>query len=408
MFATYVIYKNNIFATNSYTLNKIVLKSGRERSIINRHPWIFSGAVKQLPQADNGEIVQVVTNTDEHLGYGFFSPNSQITCRLFSFNNIDENIDYNYWQAKLSNAYKLRQMVIDIKHTNIFRLVCAEGDFFPGLIIDVYNEVAVVQILIKGVERISAHIFKALKQLGYKYIYLKTKQNTQLLEGVLGGNNWIDAKPEHQIIATEHGVQFVVDVEHGQKTGFFIDQRESRKLVGQYSRGKKVLNTFCYSGGFSLYALEGGATMVHSVDSSKDAIKLCEKNIDIINKKEFHQSYVEDCFDFLKAADNSYDIIILDPPAFAKTARAVDNAARGYKNLNLLGLKKVAPGGLVFTFSCSQHINKDLFRKIVFSAAADAQRNVRIIKQLNQPEDHPINIYHPEGEYLKGLMLQVD
>ena len=389
-------------------MNKIVLKSGRERSIINRHPWIFSGAVKQMPQADNGEIVQVVTNNDEHLGYGFFSPNSQITCRLFSFANVDEQIDFNFWRDKINNAYRLRKSVIDFENTNIFRLICAEGDFFPGLIVDVYNEVAVVQILIKGVERISSHIFKAINELGYHYIYLKTKQNTQLLEGVLGGNNWIDARPEHQVMATEHGVNFAVDVEHGQKTGFFIDQRENRKLVGQYSKGKKVLNTFCYSGGFSLYALEGGASLVHSVDSSKDAIQLCEQNVGIINRKDSHKSYVEDCFDFLKTCDDNYDIIILDPPAFAKTARAVDNAARGYKNLNLLGIKKVAPGGMIFTFSCSQHIDKDLFRKIVFSAAADAQRNVRIIKQLSQPEDHPINIYHPEGEYLKGLMLQVD
>jgi 23S rRNA (cytosine1962-C5)-methyltransferase len=389
-------------------LNKIVLKSGRERSIINRHPWIFSGAVKQMPQADNGEIVQVVTNNDEHLGYGFFSPNSQITCRLFSFANVDEQIDFNFWRDKINNAYRLRKSVIDFENTNIFRLICAEGDFFPGLIVDVYNEVAVVQILIKGVERISSHIFKAINELGYHYIYLKTKQNTQLLEGVLGGNNWIDARPEHQVMATEHGVNFAVDVEHGQKTGFFIDQRENRKLVGQFSKGKKVLNTFCYSGGFSLYALEGGASLVHSVDSSKDAIQLCEQNVGIINRKDSHKSYVEDCFDFLKTCDDNYDIIILDPPAFAKTARAVDNAARGYKNLNLLGIKKVAPGGMIFTFSCSQHIDKDLFRKIVFSAAADAQRNVRIIKQLSQPEDHPINIYHPEGEYLKGLMLQVD
>lgn len=389
-------------------MNKIVLKSGRERSIINRHPWIFSGAVKQMPQADNGEIVQVVTNNDEHLGYGFFSPNSQITCRLFSFANVDEQIDFNFWRDKINNAYRLRKSVIDFENTNIFRLICAEGDFFPGLIVDVYYEVAVVQILIKGVERISSHIFKAINELGYHYIYLKTKQNTQLLEGVLGGNNWIDARPEHQVMATEHGVNFAVDVEHGQKTGFFIDQRENRKLVGQFSKGKKVLNTFCYSGGFSLYALEGGASLVHSVDSSKDAIQLCEQNVGIINRKDAHKSYVEDCFDFLKTCDDNYDIIILDPPAFAKTARAVDNAARGYKNLNLLGIKKVAPGGMIFTFSCSQHIDKDLFRKIVFSAAADAQRNVRIIKQLSQPEDHPINIYHPEGEYLKGLMLQVD
>ena len=389
-------------------MNKIVLKNGRERSIINRHPWIFSGAVKQMPQANNGEIVQVVSNANEHLGFGFFSPNSQITCRLFSFDKEDEILDFNYWKNKIANAYSLRTRVINFDTTNIYRLICAEGDFFPGLIVDVYNEVAVVQVLIKGIELIAPYIYKALNELGFKYIYLKTKQNTQLLEGVLGGNNWIDARPQHQVIATEHGVNFAVDVENGQKTGFFIDQRENRKLVGEYSKGKKVLNTFSYSGGFSLYALEGGASLVHSVDSSKDAIQLCEQNIGIINKKESHQSFVVDCFDFLKTCDTDYDVIILDPPAFAKSAKAVDNAARGYKNLNLLGIKKVAPGGLVFTFSCSQHIDKDLFRKIVFSAASDAKRNVRIIKQLSQPEDHPINIYHPEGEYLKGLMLQVD
>lgn len=389
-------------------MNKLVLKSGRERSLLNRHPWVFSGAVKQMPSARNGEVIQVVTNAGELLGYGFFSPNSQITCRVFEFTSTEIHIDAMYWHAKIASALALRKRLIQHSHTNIFRLIHAEGDFFPGLIVDVYDQVAVLQILIKGVELISDAIFESLKNVGFKYIYLKTKQNTQLLEGVIEGNKWVDQVHENPVIAQENGIQFYVDVEKGQKTGFFIDQRDNRELVGKFSEGKTVLNTFCYSGGFSLYALKNGAIRVDSVDSSKDAIGLCNRNAELNNLTQPHHTYVEDCFDFLKNSDEKYDTIILDPPAFAKHARAVDNAARGYKNLNMLGIRKVQPGGFVFTFSCSQHIDKDLFRKIVFSAAAECGRNVRIIRQLNQSDDHPVNIYHPEGEYLKGLMLQVE
>ncbi|MCF8254523.1 MAG: class I SAM-dependent rRNA methyltransferase [Bacteroidia bacterium] len=388
---------------------KLVLKSGRERSLVNRHPWVFSGAIKDLPTAKNGEIIEVRSNHNDLLGYGFYSPNSQITCRVFEFTNDEKLIDDAYWLAKLQNAYHLRTQLLDFKTTNCFRLLHAEGDFFPGIIIDVYDKVAVVQLLIKGMENIAPIIYGGLNQLGFDYIYLKTKQNTQLLEQVEQGSRWVGEAAEMPIFVLEHGVKFSVNVETGQKTGFFIDQRENRKLLGEWSKGKKVLNTFSYSGGFSLYALEAGATEVHSVDSSKDAIALCEQNVALTLYASKHQSFVEDCFDFLKKSEaNYYDIIILDPPAFAKNARSVDNAARGYKNLNLLGFHKVKPGGLVFTYSCSQHIDKDLFRKIVFSAAAEARRNVRVLRQLSQPEDHPINIFHPEGEYLKGLMLLVD
>jgi 23S rRNA (cytosine1962-C5)-methyltransferase len=221
-------------------------------------------------------------------------------------------------------------------------------------------------------------------------------------------SGWVGATRSMPISALENGVKFLVDVEKGQKTGFFIDQRENRKILGEYSKGKKVLNTFSYSGGFSLYALASGASLAHSVDSSKDAIDMCDQNVAANFNNAPHASYVQDVFDFMKENKEDYDIMVLDPPAFAKNAKAVPNASRGYKNLNLIAFKTIKPGGLVFTFSCSQHIDRDLFRKIVFSAAADAGRNVRILKQLTQPEDHPINIFHPEGEYLKGLLLHVE
>jgi 23S rRNA (cytosine1962-C5)-methyltransferase len=388
-------------------MQQLILKSGRERSLINRHPWIYSGAVKKTPEAENGQIVQIVTNNNNLLGYGFFSPHSQIICRVFEFCDTHIEINETYWHNKINNAMQLRKQVINSKTTTMFRLIHAEGDFFPGLIVDIYNNVAVLQILIKGVELISEYIFNALNAIGFKSIYIKTKQNTQLLEGVEQGSRWISQPVTMPLVALENGVKFNINVETGQKTGFFIDQRDNRAAVGFFSKNCNVLNTFCYSGGFSVYALQNNAKEVHSVDSSKDAIELCNQNVALGGFKN-HSSFLADCFDFLKEAPfNFYDIIILDPPAFAKNARSIDNASRGYKNLNLLGIKKVKPGGLIFTFSCSQHIDKDLFRKIVFSAAADAKRNVQVLQQLSQPKDHPINIYHPEGEYLKGLLLKV-
>lgn len=387
----------------------LFLKSGRDRSARNRHPWIFSGAVKSLPNAENGQVIEVRATAGELLGYGFFSPNSQITCRMFEFGSDPKTIDANYWFDKLKNAFDLRTRLFDSSHTNCYRLIHAEGDFFPGIIVDIYGEVAVLQLLVKGTELIAETIYEGLNKLGFNYIYLKTKQSTQLLEQVEQGSRWVAKAHPMPITVLEHGIRFSVNVETGQKTGFFIDQRENRKLLAEWSKGKNVLNTFSYSGGFSLYALKAGAALVHSVDSSKEAIALCDTNVALENMQHLHESYVEDCFEFLKRTpENFYDIIILDPPAFAKNARSVDNAARGYKNLNSLGFQKVKPGGIVFTYSCSQHIDKDLFRKIVFSAAAEIGRNVRVLKQLSQPEDHPINIYHPEGEYLKGLMLVVD
>ncbi|MES2690939.1 MAG: class I SAM-dependent rRNA methyltransferase [Bacteroidota bacterium] len=388
-------------------MKTLILKSGRERSLVNRHPWVFSGAVKTLPKAENGEIIKVCTNHDELLGYGFFSPNSQITCRVFEFTNEEITTDAVFWKQKIKNAFNLRKLVLP-ENTNIFRLLHAEGDFLPGVIIDVYDDTAVVQLLVKGTELISGHLFEGLQEQGIKHIYLKTKQNTQRLEEVTLESGWVGEARSMPITAKENGITFLVDVEKGQKTGFFIDQRENRNILGQYSKGKKVLNTFSYSGGFSLYALAAGAELVHSVDSSKEAIEMCDKNVAANTLNGTHQSYVQDVFEFMQQSTADYDIMVLDPPAFAKNARSVPNASRGYKNLNLTAFKKIKPGGLIFTFSCSQHIDRDLFRKIIFGAAADARRNVRIVKQLTQPEDHPINIFHPEGEYLKGLLLYVE
>ena len=388
-------------------MQQLILKSGRDRSILLRHPWIFSGAVKNMPKAENGEIIEVCDNDNKLLGYGFFSDQSQITVRMFEFTNQPLIITSTYWSRKIKLAYDLRKELLDQSHTNTFRLVHAEGDFFPGVIIDIYANVAVVQLLIRGTERIKEHIFNALNECGFKYIYLKTKQSSQRLE-MVEASGWVGDAQAMPVVVNEYGIQFQVDVETGQKTGFFIDQRENRKLLGEMSKGKKILNTFSYSGGFSIYALRAGAALVHSVDSSKEAIQLCENNVAINGYQDRHKSYVMDVFDFMKQSTEDYDIIILDPPAFAKNARALPNATRGYKNLNLTAFQRIKPGGLIFTFSCSQHMDKDLFHKVIFGAASDARRNIRILQQLTQPQDHPINIYHPEGEYLKGLLLHVE
>lgn len=387
----------------------IILRSGRERSIINRHPWIFSGAVKTMPAAAEGEIVAVRTNNMDLLGYGFFSSESQIVCRLFEFGKEEKNIDQDYWTRKIERAYTLRKEEVIRSNTNCYRLLHAEGDFLPGIIADVYHETASVQILIKGTELIKDMLIAAIMQVsGAQHVFMKTKKSSRIIENINTSNAWIHAPENAENICLENGLRFKVDVENGQKTGFFIDQRDNRQLLRQQSQGKKVLNTFSYTGGFSVYALAGGASLVHSVDISKEACRLCDENIALNFPGANHQSFAEDSFSFLKNMEEQYDIVVLDPPAFAKNARAVNNAARGYKELNLAAIRKIRSGGLIYTFSCSQNIDRDLFRKIVFSAAADAQRNVRIIAQFTQPADHPVNIYHPEGEYLKGLLLQVE
>lgn len=386
----------------------LILKPKKERAVIHRHPWLFTGAIHHTPpDVENGEIVEIRGNDNGLLGYGFFNPNSQICCRIFEFTQNPVEINEAYWGAKMQRAYQLRQNIVDLSHTNCYRLLHAEGDFFPGIIADVYGDVVVAQILIKGTEKLIPVIEQELYKLGYKHIYLKTKTSSQTIEGI-NATDWLGEAVQMPLNVVENAQKFNVNVETGQKTGFFIDQRDNRELLKTFSAGKKVLNTFCYTGGFSVYALAGGATEVHSVDISKDAIAQCEENILLNGYNSKHTAIAQDCFEYLKQTDVDYDIMVLDPPAFAKNARSVPNATRGYKELNMVAMKKIKPGGLIFTFSCSQNIDKMLFQKIVFGAAADARRNVRILKHLNQPPDHPVSIFHPEGEYLKGLLLWVE
>ncbi len=388
---------------------QLILKSGRDRSVANRHPWVFSGAVKVFPDAENGQVVAVLTNQNQLLGYGFYSPKSQITCRIFHFGEAPAaGFDAAFWKGKIEAALALRKQLINPHTTTCYRLLHAEGDFLPGIIADVYGPVVVAQVLIKGTEHIYPMLEAALLAAGFQHIYLKQKENSGFLEAVQLPKGWRTTACAMPVRVQEHGLTFDIDVETGQKTGFFIDQRENRLLTQQCSAGKKVLNAFSYTGGFSLYALAGGAREVHSVDISKDAIARANELVELNFPGANHRGVAADCFDYLKQTEEVYDLIVLDPPAFAKSAKAVNNAARGYKELNMVAMKKIAPGGLLFTYSCSQNITPDLFRKIVFGAAVDAGREVRILRLLSQADDHPINIYHPEGEYLKGLMLYVE
>ncbi|HEX8547864.1 MAG TPA: class I SAM-dependent rRNA methyltransferase [Cytophagaceae bacterium] len=385
------------------------LKTKRERSILLRHPWIFSGAVEESPKADDGEIIQINSFTGDVLGYGFFSNKSQIVCRMFEWGVQSRDfLGVDYWYNKLGQAFEVRKRTINFDTTNAYRLVHAEGDFFPGIIIDIYNEVAVIQILTKGVERIKSQITEALNKLGFKNLFARTKNSSHIMENI-GESEWLSGSSNSPVLIKEHNVSFHVDFLGGQKTGFFLDQRENRAMIGDFCKDKTVLNAFSFTGGFSVYALAAGAKEVHSLDISKDAVAGALENATLNNVKGIHEGITEDCFDYLKKMPaDLYDVIILDPPAFAKHARAVGNASRGYKEINMKAFQKVKKGGLVFTFSCSQNISKELFQKIIFGAAADAKKNVRIIKQFHQPDDHPINIFHPEGEYLKGLALYVE
>ncbi|KXX72567.1 class I SAM-dependent rRNA methyltransferase [Flammeovirga sp. SJP92] len=394
-------------------MEKIYIKKNKLKALENRHPWVYSGAVAKMPEGLNdGDIVEIVHSNDKRLGYGFYAPGNQIVCRIFEYTRKEiDPTSQEYWSDKIAKAYALRKAHVITDETNCYRLIHGEGDFFPGLIADVYDDLISLQILIKGVDRIAPMIIKAFQALGFERIYNKSKEISKRLENVETPKGWLTEKqgsPKVEVL--ENGVKFWVDVETGQKTGFFLDQRDARALVGQYSKGAKVLNTFSYSGGFSMYALKAGATLVHSVDASQGAIDLCDENA-VLNGFDNgeHQGFCADVFEHLtKMERDDYDVVILDPPAFAKSAKAVTAAARGYKQLNLKALRKIKPGGIIFTFSCSQKIDKELFRKIVFQAAAEAHRNVRILHQTTQPNCHPINIFYPENEYLKGLVLYVE
>ena len=391
--------------------SKVVLKKGKEESILRFHPWVFSGAIDRIEgKVEEGDVVTVYSSDSRFLGIGHCAIGS-IAVRIFSFQNVDPDLDF--WCAKIQSAYDLRQKIglTYRKETNVYRLVHGEGDGLPGLIVDFYNGTAVMQAHSVGMWLIREVLVQALKiTLGnlLTAVYDKSaktlpfKASIEPVDGYLYGEQSIGE-------VMEDGNRFIVDWEEGQKTGFFIDQRENRRLLSEYASGKKVLNMFCYTGGFSFAAMRGGAQLVHSVDSSAKAIELTNRNVELNFPNDIrHKAFVADAFDFMQDIKDKYDLIILDPPAFAKHKNVLNQALQGYKKLNSRAFQQIRSGGILFTFSCSQVVTKTNFREAVFSAAAISGRNIRILHQLTQPGDHPINIYHPEGEYLKGLVLYVE
>jgi 23S rRNA (cytosine1962-C5)-methyltransferase len=390
---------------------QVILKSGKDISIKRMHPWIFSGAIKGVSgEVSEGDLVDVYSNHGEFLGVGHYQPGS-ISVRMLSFTRVEVNLEF--LVKKIEDAVHLRKNggFIDNPNTNVFRLINAEGDMMPGLVVDYYNGTAVLQMHSVGMYRLRELLVEALKiVLGdkLKCIYDKSEDTLPFKAGINAKSEYLFGSPGDNWV-TENGNRFFIDWEEGQKTGFFIDQRENRKLLSEYSPGRNVLNMFCYTGGFSVYALKAGASLVHSVDASRKAIEITEKNIDANFENDTrHVSFAEDAFDFFNRKGQGYDLIILDPPAFAKHQKVLDNALQGYKRINREAIEKISPGGILFTFSCSQVVSRENFRKSVFAAAASSGRNVRILQQMSQPADHPVSIYHPEGEYLKGLVLQVD
>lgn len=389
---------------------KIVLKSGKEQSIRRYHPWIFSGAIKKMYGSPvEGDLVDVFDNKDEFLAVGHYAPSS-IAIRILSFKQ--ENPDNNFFREKIRRAIQYRKAVgiIDNPQINVFRLIHGEGDGLPGLIVDFYNGVAVMQMHSVGFYRIRNEIASVLaEELDNRIVAVYDKSESTLphMSSIKAENGFLvgDSEP---VIVTENGYNFKIDWTTGQKTGFFIDQRENRLLLEKYSEGKKVLNMFGYTGGFSVYAMKN-ANAVHTVDSSMSAIELANENIRLnFGEDKRHESFQVDAFEYMNHIQDQYDLIILDPPAFAKHNNVLANALQGYKRLNIKAIEQIRPGGIIFTFSCSQVVSRDNFRKSVFAAAANTGRNVRILHQMSQPIDHPVNIYHPESEYLKGLVIYVE
>lgn len=391
-------------------MKHIHLKRGKEDSLRRFHPWIFSGAIQSMSEEPaEGEVVKVFTNENEYIATGHYQIGS-IMVRVLSFS--DETIDQAFYERKLAIALDVRRSIGVIQEdNNTYRLVHGEGDNLPGLVIDIYGATAVMQAHSVGMHQDRMMIAQALKTvMGDELHNIYYKSETTLpYKAELEQENGFILGGDTNDIAVENGMKFHVDWLRGQKTGFFVDQRDNRSLLQRYSSGRNVLNMFCYTGGFSFYAMRGGASLVHSVDSSQKAVDLTNANISINFPGDArHTAYAEDAFKFLDKMDTPYDLIVLDPPAFAKHKDALRNALKGYTRLNKKAFEKIQPGGILFTFSCSQAVNKDQFRTAVFTAAASAGRNVRILHQLHQPADHPINIYHPEGEYLKGLVLYVE
>lgn len=389
----------------------IVLKRGKEESLLRFHPWVFSGAIATLPEGiEEGETVRVEASDGRLLGVGHYEIGS-IAVRMLD--SGDRGIDTDFYAERLAQAWDLRKKLGLIRPDNsTFRLVHGEGDFLPGCVVDVYGDTAVLQAHSPGMHFARHTIAEALTRLdgaGIKNVYYKSETTLPFKARLDPVNDYLIGGYETNI-AVENGLKFNIDWLKGQKTGFFVDQRDNRSLLQKFSKDAKVLNMFCYTGGFSVYAMRGGASLVHSVDSSAKAVTLTDANIALnFPGDDRHKSYAEDAFKFLARMEKgAYDLIILDPPAFAKHRSAVRNAMIGYRRLNAAAFEKIAPGGILFTFSCSQAISKEQFRLAVFTAAAMSGRKVRILHQLTQPADHPVNIYHPEGEYLKGLVLYVE
>lgn len=387
------------------------LKKGKEELLKRFHPWIFSGAIHHLDEdISEGEIVRVVTFMGDFIAIGHYQIGS-IAVRVLSFQDI--HVDETFWEARLDSALAMRRGIgmADNPQNNTYRLVHGEGDNLPGLIIDCYGKTAVMQAHSVGMHNNRFDICKALIKImddRIEQVYYKS-ETTLPYKAELGQENGFIYGSTEEDVAIENGLKFHVDWLKGQKTGFFIDQRENRSLLEHYAKGRSVLNMFCYTGGFSVYAMRGQAKLVHSVDSSAKAVELTNQNIAVNFPQDTrHEAFCEDAFKYLDTHDGKYDLIVLDPPAFAKHRSTLRNALKGYTRLNVKGFQQIKSGGILFTFSCSQVVTKEQFRNAVFTAAAQAGRKVRILHQLHQPADHPINIYHPEGEYLKGLVLYVE
>ena len=393
-------------------MKKVTLKPAKEKSLLRKHPWVFSGAIKNVEKdTKDGSIVEIFSNKDKYLATGHYNEGN-ISVRIFDFER--QEINEEYWKKKIKKAYDQRKNTIEISSTNnVYRLVHAEGDQMPGFICDIYNKVAIFQFHSIGMWKHKEVFTKiVLKLLPVDVIYDKSEKTLPkiYIEEFKIQNSYLFQKKEiSNIKVIENGNEFLIDWENGQKTGFFIDQRENRQYLGELAKDKKILNTFCYSGGFSIYALNNGAKEVHSLDSSQKAIDLLEDNLSFVQDfKDNHRSITVDAKEYMKNLDDQYDIIILDPPAFAKHMKVKHKALQGYKRLNTRAIEQIKPNGILFTFSCSQVIDNNLFRHMVLSSAITAGRNVSILKQMHQPADHPINIFHPESEYLKGLVLKVE
>ena len=392
---------------------KIFLKPKKEDSLLRFHPWVFSGAIQRISgNPKEGDVVDVYSSGNEYLATGHYQVGS-IAVRILSFEG--EHPDQAFWEKRISEAFLLRKRLglVDNTFNNTYRLVHGEGDCLPGLVVDVYGPTAVLQAHSVGMHMVRMELAQAIVKVmegRVENVYYKSETTLPFKANVDSENGYLIGECDDQCLAMEYGLKFHVDWLRGQKTGFFVDQRENRSLLEKYAKDRNVLNMFCYTGGFSFYAMRGGAKLVHSVDSSAKAIDLTNKNVELnFPGDSRHEAFATDAFKFLVDMEpNKYDLIILDPPAFAKHREVLRNALQGYKKLNAKAFEKIRKGGVLFTFSCSQAVNKEQFRLAVFSAAAMSGRNVRILHQLTQPADHPINIYHPEGEYLKGLVLYVE